>query len=359
VVGEQAALGLGALTREEGEGVMRHGLTPLALLLMAVPLVAQTPPGPPAQQNVTVDAATRARVIDAAVAKLNQYYVFPETAQRMAEAVQTRLARGAYDTITGGNAFASALTTDLRAVSHDKHLSVAFSSRVLPPMDPDATPDSAVTAQRRAMLLRNNCAFERVEWLSSNIGYLKFNAFGETAVCAATVTAAMTFLAHVDALIIDLRNNGGGDPEMVAWVSSYLFAEPTHLNDLYDRAADKTTEYWTSRDAPGPRLADTPVFILTSSRTFSAAEEFAYNLKNLKRATIVGETTGGGAHPVAGHRIDDHFTIRVPFARAINPISKTNWEGTGVVPDVPVPANEALDTARRLAAEQRRAGLTP
>jgi retinol-binding protein 3 len=156
----------------------------------------------------------------------------------------------------------------------------------------------------------------------------------------------------VDAIIIDLRENGGGDPKMVAYISSHLFAEPTHLNDLYNRKEDKTTEYWTLRDVPGARLAGKPVFVLTAKRTFSGAEEFSYNLKNLKRATIIGETTGGGAHPVSGHRIDDHFFIGVPFARAINPISKTNWEGTGVEPDVKVPASEALDVAKKMAAEQ-------
>jgi C-terminal processing protease CtpA/Prc len=138
---------------------------------------------------------------------------------------------------------------------------------------------------------------------------------------------------------------------MVAYICSYLFAERTHLNDLYNRKEDKTTECWT-RDVPGPRLTKQPVFVLTSKRTFAGAEEFTYNLKNLKRATIIGETTGGGAHPVSGHRIDDHFSIGVPFARAINPISKTNWEGTGVEPDIKVPANEALEVAKKMAAEQ-------
>ena len=122
-----------------------------------------------------------------------------------------------------------------------------------------------------------------------------------------------------------------------------------HLNDLYNREKDETTQYWTLPYVPGTRLADTPAFVLTSSRTFSGAEEFSYNLKNLKRATIVGETTGGGAHPVEGHRIDDHFMIGVPFARAINPISKTNWEGSGVPPDVPAKASDALDAAEKLA----------
>jgi len=200
---------------------------------------------------------------------------------------------------------------------------------------------------------RGNCAFEKVELLPANIGYLKFNGFLDPEICGPTATAAMSFLAHVDALIIDLRSNGGGSPEMVAYICSYLFAERTHLNDLYNRKEDKTAEFWT-REVPGPRLAKQPVFVLTSKRTFSGAEEFTYNLKNLKRATVIGETTGGGAHPVSGHRIDDHFMIGVPFARAINPITKTNWEGTGVEPDIKVPASEALDVAKKMAAEQIR-----
>jgi C-terminal processing protease CtpA/Prc len=158
----------------------------------------------------------------------------------------------------------------------------------------------------------------------------------------------------VDAIIFDLRDNGGGDPKMVAYISTYLFGERTHLNDLYNRKQDTTEEYWTLPDLPGKRLTGKPAFVLTSKRTFSGGEEFTYNLKNLKRATIIGETTGGGAHPVSGHRIDDHFTIGVPFAKAVNPITKTNWEGTGVEPDVKVPAAEALDVAKKMAAEQIR-----
>ena len=199
---------------------------------------------------------------------------------------------------------------------------------------------------------RDNCAFEKVERLPSNIGYLKFNAFLDPAICGPTATAAMNFLGNVDAVIFDLRGNGGGDPKMIAFISTYLFRDPTHLNDLYNRKEDSTTQYWTLPYVPGKKLIDKPVFVLTSKRTFSGAEEFSYNLKNLKRATIIGETTGGGAHPVSGHRLDDHFMIGVPFARAVNPISKTNWEGTGVEPDVKVPADEALDVAKKMAADQ-------
>jgi len=162
----------------------------------------------------------------------------------------------------------------------------------------------------------------------------------------------MNFLANVEAIVFDLRENGGGDPKMIAFLSSYLFAERTHLNDLWTRKGDITDQYWTDPYVPGKRLDGKPAFVLTSKNTFSGGEEFTNNLKTLKRATIIGETTGGGAHPVSGHRVNEHFGIGVPFARAINPITHTNWEGTGVEPDVKVPAADALTTAQKLAAEK-------
>jgi len=305
-----------------------------------------------ADMNVKIDAATRARVIDGAIASLNEFYVFPETAKKMEEALRARQKKGEYDAVSEGEAFAALLTDHLREVSHDKHLLVNFVPAVLPNGEPGSNPNAE--ARTRTQMERNNCFFEKAERLPSNIGLLKFNAFASPGACGATATAAMNFLGNVDAIIFDLRDNGGGDPNMIAYISTYLFAEPTHLNDLYLRKENKTTEYWTLPNVPGKRLAGKPVFVLTSKRTFSGAEEFSYNLKNLKRATIIGETTGGGAHPVSGHWIDDHFMIGVPFARAVNPISKTNWEGTGVEPDVKVPAGEALEVAKKMAAEQIR-----
>jgi hypothetical protein len=303
-----------------------------------------------ADMNPNIDAATRTRVIDGAIANLNEFYVFPETAKKMEEAIRARQKNGEYDSVTKASALASVLTNHLREVSHDKHLGVNFSPGVLPKGDPGQSPEAQ--ARMRTQMERNNCFFEKAERLGSNIGYLKFNAFADPSICGPTATAAMNFLANVDALIVDLRENGGGDPKMVAYISTYLFANPTHLNDLYNRKENSTTEYWTLKEVPGKRLDGKPVFVLTSKRTFSGAEEFTYNLKNLKRATIIGETTGGGAHPVSGHRIDDHFMIGVPFARAVNPISKTNWEGTGVEPDIKAPGDEALDVAKKMAVEQ-------
>jgi hypothetical protein len=306
------------------------------------------PPGV-TEADFEIDGAARRRAIDGAAAMLNEFYVYPESVKKMEEAIRARQKQGAYDSITNGDAFAEKLTADLREVSHDKHLNVNFSPAVLPKGPPPGGPD---TAAMRRQMERMNCGFEKAERLPPNIGYLKFNMFANPDICAPTATAAMNFLANVDALIIDLRENGGGDPKMVAYISSYLFDERTHLNDLYNRKENKTEEFWTNPEVPGKKLGGKPVFVLTAKRTFSGAEEFTYNLKNLKRATIVGETTGGGAHPVSGHRIDDNFMIGVPFARAINPISKTNWEGTGVEPDVKVPAADALETAKKLAAKK-------
>jgi hypothetical protein len=301
--------------------------------------------------NFKIDAATRARVIDAAIANLNESYVFPETAKKMEDAVRARQKKGEYDSISDGDDFAKKLTENFQEVSHDKHLRVNFSAAKMPEM-PDGPPPADAVAQYHKQMERMNCGFNKVEILSGNVGYLKFDFFADPDVCGPTAVAAMNFLANVDAIIFDLRQNGGGDPKMVALVSTYLFDKRTHLNDLWTRKGDSTDQYWTLPYVSGKRLDGKPAFVLTSKDTFSGAEEFTYNLKNLKRATIVGETTGGGAHPVAGHRIDDHFMIGVPFARAINPVSKTNWEGTGVEPDVKVPAADALTTAQKRAAEK-------
>lgn len=309
------------------------------------------PPGVnEADMHLKIDTATRARVIDGAVANLNEYYVYPDTAKKMEEMLRARQKKGEYDAVNDADAFATLLTHQLQEVSHDKHLRMRFSPAVLP--KGDLNKDSDMKARMQTQMMRNNCFFEKAERLPSNIGYLKFNAFPDPEVCGPTATAAMNFLANVDAIIFDLRENGGGHPAMVALISTYLFDEPTHLNDLYNRKEDTTTQYWTLPYVPGKRFAGKPVFVLTSSRTFSGAEEFAYNLKSLKRATIIGETTGGGAHPVDGRRLDDHFMLIVPSERAVNPISKTNWEGTGVEPDVKVPADQALDVAKKMAAEQ-------
>jgi len=232
-------------------------------------------------------------------------------------------------------------------VSHDRYVMMVYST-VTEPENPPAPSLEDVSRYRKEME-EKNCTFEKVKILPHNIGYLKLNEFPDASICGTTVAAAMASLNHADAIIFDLRDNPGGYANMVALIATYLFDHPTHLNDFYNRSEHSTEQSWTHPPVPGNRLVDKPAFVLTSLSTFSAAEGFSYDLKMLKRATLVGETTSGRGHVGMGHRIDDHFTIRVPGISVVNPISKTNWEGTGVEPDVRVKAADALKTAEKLA----------
>jgi hypothetical protein len=303
--------------------------------------------------SVRIDGAGRAKVIDGTIANLDSFYVFADVAKRMGDSLRARRARGAYDTYTNGISFGLMLNREVSELSRDKHMRVNYSVRTIPPRPATPAPPSPEdSARMRSQMDEMNCGFVKVEQLDGNVGYVKFNGFADVDFCGATASSAMNFVAASRALIVDLRDNGGGSPAMVAYVSSYLFSTRTHLNDLWTRRTGATQEFWTRDDIPGRRFGgEKPVYVLTSARTFSGAEEFTYNLKSLKRATIIGETTGGGAHPVSGHRIDDHFMIGVPFARAVNPITHTNWEGVGVTPDVKVPAADALATALKLIRE--------
>ena len=298
-----------------------------------------------------VDAGERERVIAGVASKLDEFYVYPDGAKEMTAAIEAKSRHGDYNQITDGFAFADRLTEDLQAVSHDHHLGVRYSPAVDTGKEGEGPNEAERTAMRQQME-HENCGFSKVEILPRNIGYVKFDFFGDPAVCGPIAASAMGFLAHTDAVIFDLRENHGGDPHMVEVVASYLFDKPTHLNDLVDRAANETVQYWTEPSLPGARLVKQPVYVLTSHETFSGGEEFTYDLQTQKRGTIVGETTGGGAHPVSGHRIDEHFGIGVPSAHPVNPVTKKDWEGTGVVPDVPVAAKDALDKAQALAAEK-------
>ncbi|HKP84898.1 MAG TPA: S41 family peptidase [Blastocatellia bacterium] len=326
-------------------------INPLIVALVAAVLLcprAGQAQGPGNQPDMTLDQTTRSAVIEGALKNLNDYYVFPETAKKMEQAIRDRAQKKEYDQITSAKALADALTAHLQEVSHDKHLRVRYSHEAIPERKVQAEPTAEEREQFLKFLRMTNFGFEKVERLTGNIGYLDLRGFTPAEFGAETVVAAMNFLANTDTLIIDLRRNGGGDPAMVALISSYLFnSEPVHLNDLYWREGDSTRQWWTLPYVPGKRYGDKKdVYVLTSKYTFSAAEEFTYNLKNLKRATIVGETTGGGAHPGGTRRINEHFMIWVPSGRAINPYSKTNWEGTGVKPDVEVPADQSLKVAQ-------------
>jgi hypothetical protein len=301
----------------------------------------------PFAKDAQLDVPARHRVIDGAIANVTKYYVDADVAQKMAIALRKHENNGDDNGATDGATFAELLTSQMRNVSHDKYVAMIYDTATTHENSPAPTDDEV--ARYRKEMEQNNCTFEKIAILPHNIGYLKFNSFPDASICGPTAAAAMSKLNYADAIIFDLRDNPGGYANMVALIATYLFDRPTHLNDFYNRSENSTEESWTLPPIPGNRLADKPAFVLTSSTTFSAAEGFSYDLKMLKRATLVGETTSGRGHLGAKHRIDDHFTIRVPGIKVINPISRTNWEGTGVAPDVKVKAGDALRAAIRLA----------
>jgi C-terminal processing protease CtpA/Prc len=329
-----------------------HALTIIAFavwLTISVSVRAQFTLQQPDQE---IDPAQTAAIVERIVESLHKDYIFLETAERMSQALRSSSEKKEYDKIASAKKLAETLTEQLQGISHDKHLRVVYSSKTLPAQEPeeeeklDPAKRQEMLAQAKARGAADKFGFEKVERHDGNVGYILLRGFHPAELGGEQAAAAMNAVADTDALIIDLRSNGGGAPSMVALLCSYLFsADPVHLNDLYFRSRGTTHQWWTLPFVPGTRYEDKPVYVLTSQRTFSAAEEFAYNLKNLKRATIVGETTGGGAHPGKRERLDDHFAMFVPNGRAINPITKTNWEGTGVEPDIAVPADRALKTA--------------
>jgi hypothetical protein len=299
---------------------------------------------------LTIGAEEKQRVVDAAVANVEKYYFDAAVARKTAEALRAHLRRGDDEAVSDPPAFADLLSSQMKKASGDEYLVMVYEQVQSPERLP--VPTAEEMASYREEMKQTNCRFEKVEILPKNIGYVKLNGFADPEVCQATATAAMASLNNADALIFDLRDNRGGASSMVALIATYLLDRRVHLNDFYDRGENSTEESWTQAPIAGNKLADKPVYILTSPATFSAAEGFSYDLKMLKRATIIGETTSGRGHMGMRHRIDDHFTIRIPGIRVTNPISGTNWEGKGVEPDVKVKAADALATAEKLAGKR-------
>ncbi|MEQ1519159.1 MAG: S41 family peptidase, partial [Usitatibacteraceae bacterium] len=302
-----------------------------------------------AQPTAPIDAAKRKETIEGAIRQLNAHYVFPEMAKKVEAMLVANMNAKAYDGFDDAAKFASRLTENVQAVTGDKHIRVRYTTVNLPEGGGDK-PSAEQIAQMKKQSETDNYGIEKVERLPLNIGYIDLRGFMPVEFASESISAAMTLIANTDALIVDLRKNGGGSPAMVSFMTSYLFEERTHLNSLYRREGNRTDQFWTQEWVPGKRFGQKkPVYVLTSNRTFSGAEEFSYNLKQLKRATLIGETTGGGANPGGFRRIAANFGMFIPTGRAINPITNTNWEGTGVEPDVKVSVDDALRTAQILA----------
>jgi hypothetical protein len=312
---------------------------------------APTDPPPDATaaqpQPVILSATDRNQVIDAVAARLLQSYILPDMAQQLVTTLLAHQKQGAYDAIADGAVLASRLTSDLQAISRDRHLRVEFFPSKLP--REEGGPSAEEQEQYRKDLERTNCGFQRAEIFPGNIGYVQLNYFGPPDVCGNIASIAMKYVSHTDAIIFDLRLNHGGDPAMVALLASYLFDRPVHLDDLYNRRENKTTQYWATPEKVSASMPTQPVYVLTSRVSFSGAEQFCYDLRNLRRATLIGEKTGGAAHPTLNHRLSDHFLIAMPEFRYINSITRTDWEGQGISPDVPAAPWNALLVAQKLA----------
>jgi retinol-binding protein 3 len=286
-----------------------------------------------------VDKSERDTVIDALETKLRGGYVLPEAVERITQALRSASSAGEYD----GKAprdFADAIGRTLRNASHDKHFAV-FS-------EPAAMVSSQAAAVSPDQRERLNFGFGKLERLRGNVGYLELVNFSNLSQQSAeTASALLSTLANFDAIILDLRRNGGGNTPMVAFIATYFFdTTRVHLTDIYWRDTNETNQFWTTTFVTGRRATRQPLYILTSASTFSAAEDFCYSLQNLKRALIVGERTGGGAHSSRGpQRLTPSFTAVIPAGRSVSPITKTNWEGTGVTPDITTSADAALGVA--------------
>jgi hypothetical protein len=310
------------------------------ILLLSIGLNAQTPARP-----ISVKA-----LIDSIEKVLINNYVFPEKAELMSGNLKMEHKKGTYKALKDPFQIKHALEKDMKAAHQDGHLHLeydpVFAERLLAPLLATSSRDDSIALRQERS---QNFLFSNADILNGNIGYVQFRGFsGFVKEAKPTVTAAFRFVENTSAVIIDLRTNGGGSPAMVRQIASYFVSEPTHLNDIYERKSNETKEFWADpKDADGVTLS-VPLYILTSKSTFSAAEDLAYAMQVNKRALIVGDTTGGGAHPVGPFPVGQGYVMTVPVARSINPITKTDWEGTGVLPDVPVGVDEALVKAQEL-----------
>ncbi len=312
----------------------------LSATLLALPALSIAQEKPEKQAR-TVDAATRSAIIEKVIQQLNEFYIDPDVAKEMEEYVRGQHSKGEYDRFVEQRPFLSQLTKDLRHVSNDLHLGVW-------PIEMAILTDETSGEVRKSLEARaryQNYGLNGIRRLPGNIGYLELSYFEEIKLGGETAVAAMNFLANSDALIIDVRRNGGGS-DVVKLIMSYLFGEPKHTIDIYSKVTGKTEQGWTLDYVPGPRLAEIPVYVLQSRRSASAAEGFAYGLKNQGRGTIVGERSRGAANPIEEFSFPElSICMAVSAYRVSSPITGTCWEGVGVEPDIEVPGEKALYAA--------------
>lgn len=336
----------------------------LALTLLTSPASAQRPP------DIKLDAGMNRQVVEGVIRAINKYYVSSEIAGKLDERLRQRLKDGEYDKITSAFDLMDALDSHMQEISKDRHLALAYTHVPQPMVEgQDFYPETPQEREEDLSAARaRNFGFEKIERLPGNVGYLELNSFVRPEFSGETAGAAMSFLANTDALIIDLRNSSGGSADMVVFLASYFFGdEPFHLGDWYIRAENRVQQWWTFPYVPGSRYLDKEVYILLSRRSFSAVEGFSSILQHHRRAVIVGEPTRGGTHPGRMVRVHPNFAVFIPMSwfiyptgtpsfpidRPVYPTTRTDYEGTGVKPDIEAPADKALKTAHLAALEKK------
>jgi len=326
----------------------------LGALLLTRAAHAQAGFGSPLDADTPVDAAYRRAVVESLIVQVQARYVFADRGAALARSLRKRLQSREYDDITSGRVLAESLTAHMQAVTHDGHMRVHYRETPFPQrLEEDEAPAEEIARQREEMRFRNY-GFEQVRRLPGNVGYLDLRMFSGAPEAHATAVAAMQFLASCDAIIVDLRRNGGGSPEMIQTLLTYFVpeGERLHINDFYRRAGERTEQFHTLSHVPGRRLAGKPLYVLTSPWTASAAEEFAYDVQTHQLGTVLGGVSAGAAHPGGLFRLGTHHAAFIATGRAVNPITQTNWEGVGVQPDIDAPPHEAVRRAHVLAIEK-------
>jgi hypothetical protein len=291
-----------------------------------------------------MDEAELAGIVNQVRALAEEHYIFPDVAAKVSGALAAGLAGGRYPADLP--ALAKAVTADLQSVNGDKHLRLLYHEEAIPPRAPgDDAEEYAAMARWADQTCGGVACAQR---LAGNVGYLDLQpVLFPTVLAGEVITAAMSLLATADALIIDLRGCLGGEPSMPPFIISYLWdRDPAQLSGLWERKDNLLRQTWTLPYVPGRRFGkDKPVYVLTSAVTFSGGEQLSYDLRQLGRATVVGEPTRGGAHPREGFRVHPHLEATISVAAAVNPKTGGNWEGTGVTPDIQTTAERARDTA--------------
>jgi len=284
----------------------------------------------------------KAEIIDSVTSLFRARYLYPEISARLDSLVRAKSAAGEYSADTNLAAFAQSLRTDLRELSQDRHIFIT----TIPEDRWYVVEGDTATAEQIATMRADNFGWRELKYMQGGVGYINVVAFQDTAFAARTAEAALSFMANCRTLIIDLRQHHGGEENMQKLVCSYFFSEPTQLSSLYWTYLDSTAPAWTQAEVGGTPLYDKELYLLTSRATASGAEAFAYNLKNYQRATVVGERTAGAAHWTDYYELPGlGLVVKVPVARPIHPLTGTSWEGTGVTPDIEVPADQALERA--------------